>query len=96
MIIPNFVDCKDRVNVRDEIELEELKMKGKSRLGIERDKIVVLYLGRIVKEKGVFDIINASNIIKEKYYNVYKQLIVIIAGIGPEAKNLEQKISNGT
>jgi glycosyltransferase involved in cell wall biosynthesis len=60
-------------------------------LNIRNDEIVVLYLGRLVKKKGVDVIILAfSRLIKE---NPTLNVKLLIAGDGPERKRLEE-ISN--
>jgi glycosyltransferase involved in cell wall biosynthesis len=58
------------------------------RLGIRNDEIVILYLGRLVKKKGVDIIILAfSKLISE---NPTRNIKLIIAGEGPERKRLEE------
>jgi len=59
VIIPNFIHCEDIVHVNNQIELEKLKIIARKQVGVSPNKVVLLYLGRIIKEKGVFDILNA-------------------------------------
>jgi glycosyltransferase involved in cell wall biosynthesis len=58
------------------------------RLGIRNDEIVILYLGRLVKKKGVDIVISAfSKLISE---NPSRNIKLIIAGEGSERKKLEK------
>jgi glycosyltransferase involved in cell wall biosynthesis len=46
-----------------------LRKKIRSDLKISDDTVIFLYLGRIKKEKGVLDLLEAFSLIKEKYKN---------------------------
>lgn len=51
------------------------------------NKIVITYAGRIIKEKGVYLLLDAFKEIEKKYKNV----LLIIAGDGPILEELKQK-----
>ena len=89
IVIPNFIRCEDVLYLGSQIELEKRKVMAKKRAGIPPNKVVLLYLGRIVKEKGVFDIVNAIKEIRESNPELYNQLEVIIAGDGPAVNRLK-------
>jgi glycosyltransferase involved in cell wall biosynthesis len=59
----------------------------RSKLGIGENKIAILYLGRLIKKKGLDVLISAfSKLVREKPTLNIK---LIIAGEGPERKRLE-------
>jgi glycosyltransferase involved in cell wall biosynthesis len=66
---------------------EELRRK----LGVKDDEIVVLYLGRLIRKKGVENIISSFH--KLISNNPRYRVKLLIAGGGPERRNLE-KICN--
>jgi glycosyltransferase involved in cell wall biosynthesis len=60
----------------------------RDRLGIRNDETVILYLGRLVKKKGIDIVILAfSKLISE---NLTCNVKLLIAGDGPERKRLEE------
>jgi glycosyltransferase involved in cell wall biosynthesis len=70
------------------IECNLSREEIRCRLGIRNDEIVILYLGRLVKKKGVDIVILAfSRLINE---NPMLNVKLIIAGDGPERKRLEE------
>lgn len=69
-IIKNIIDY-DRFQALDKNEI----IKIKNKYSISQDDFVVFYSGRIVKEKGVLELIEAFNLICEKNTNL-KLLIV--------------------
>ena len=63
------------------------RQKMRQKLGIDNDEILFLYLGRLIKKKGVDKIImTLYKIVKE---NPEYKVKLLIAGDGPERKNLE-------
>jgi len=92
IVIPNFVNCEDILNVKNQFELEVLKSRAKERLGISPDKLVFLYIGRIVKEKGVFDIVEAIRELQEQSVELCNQPEIIIAGTGQDESKLRNLI----
>jgi len=54
------------------------------------NKIVVLYVGRLVKRKGVDDLIKAFKIVRSKVPDVTLEIV----GDGPERNNLENLVSS--
>jgi len=89
VVIPNFIHCNDIVHVNNQKELKKQKITARKRTGIPSNKVVLLYLGRIVKEKGVFDIVDAVKKIRESNPELYSQLEVIIAGDGAAVDRLK-------
>lgn len=83
--VPNFIQCM----VLDKHELHRHKYVAKEILGYS-NKIVVTYVGRIVEEKGVFDIIKIAEYLKSNRIFDSNKIIFLIAGSGPD----EQKIKH--
>lgn len=65
---------------------EEKKNELREKLKIEKNNKIVLYLGRIEKEKGLNYLIDAF------YYLKRFDVILVIAGTGSELKNLKKKV----
>jgi glycosyltransferase involved in cell wall biosynthesis len=63
---------------------DELRRK----LGVKDDEIVILYLGRLIKKKGVHNIIFAFH--KCVSNNPSYRVKLLVAGEGPERRNLEK------
>ncbi len=82
----NGVDCKTKFNPRliNREELNSLKRK----LNIKDTDFVIGYTGRLVKDKGVEELIDAFNLLEKKYKDI-KLLLV-----GPEEER--NSISNDT
>jgi glycosyltransferase involved in cell wall biosynthesis len=86
-VIPNFILC----NSLDVSQLLHLKLNAKRLLGYD-NKIVISFIGRIVKNKGIFDIIQVAEILVEKYPSIKDDVIFIIAGSGPDDLELKELI----
>lgn len=71
-------------NSIDEKEYEKYKTSSYEKC--ENDKIVISYVGRMIKEKGILEIIEAYEQLKQK-----DNIQLIIAGDGPLLKELESK-----
>lgn len=56
------------------------------------NKIKILFLARLFKEKGIYELIEAFNLLKKKYEN----LELIIAGDGDEFHNIKKLSENDT
>lgn len=93
IVIPNFVSCKDILDIDDATKLERYKSQAKQELGIPSKKLVLLYIGRIIKRKGIFDIIHAIDMIKRRNLELYRQLEIIFAGKGSDANELVKLIA---
>jgi len=89
VVIPNFIECDDMVNASTIEDLEKLKSQRKEHYGIPPNRLVLLYLGRIEREKGVFDIVNAVNEICRIDKHVCSNIEVIIAGTGSAERDLK-------
>jgi len=68
------------------VDLEPFMQKNKSNCGGAKDKINLLYVGRLVKEKGVDTLLSAIKGSANK-----ERVVARIAGNGPEKQNLETK-----
>lgn len=68
----NGIDIRrfNKSNIRQEILL-----KLKSQLGIAEDSFVIGFTGRLVRDKGIIELIDAFTILKEKYLNI--QLLLV-------------------
>ncbi|MFQ3544386.1 glycosyltransferase [Halobacillus rhizosphaerae] len=75
-ILPNGVDTNN-FKVMSDREILDAKQKE----GIWKNKIIVSYIGRMVKEKGIFDFIEAAEELLKKDENKYGFIMV---GSGPE------------
>ena len=66
------------------------KEQFKLDLGIKKDQFVLLFVGRITKEKNILEIVtylkNSSK----------KDILLLVVGDGPERKNIENYIKNST
>ncbi|MDR0138007.1 glycosyltransferase family 4 protein [Metabacillus idriensis] len=63
-------------------QIEELKQH----LSIEKEEVVVTFIGRFVKEKGIFDLIDSFQLLKEQH-NYVK--LLMIGGISDSERDLE-------
>lgn len=86
-IVPNGVDF----NKFQKTDLEELGLKLKEKLGIEKEEKVVLTVSRLTKKNGVDVLIEAINKLKLKSYKIHK-IKLLIAGEGEERKELERLV----
>lgn len=68
----NGIDIRrfNKSNIRQEILL-----KLKSQLGIAEDSFVIGFTGRLARDKGIIELIDAFTILKEKYLNI--QLLLV-------------------
>jgi glycosyltransferase, group 1 family len=66
------------------------KFKNKTYLTNNKGKTIITYAGRLIKEKGIMELLEAySNISKN-----YKNLLLVIAGDGPLLDQLKEKYHN--
>lgn len=65
---------------------EEIRLELKNKYKIENSDIVFMFIGRLNKDKGIFDLVQAFEKILKKYGNV--KLFVI----GPDEENIENQI----
>jgi len=85
-VIPNAINL---ASFKEEDELKRLEIKKKYNL--KEDDKIILYVGRIAREKSIDKIIEALAIIKRKGINKVKLLIV---GKGPAVDELRQLIQS--
>ena len=64
--------------------------KLRKQIGAKQDEPILLFVGRLVKEKDLEDLIKADHILREQNYT-YKMVII---GDGPMRPRLEQEIPN--
>lgn len=81
-VMPNWIDVEGfRKSLLDKNEARE-------RLGIDKDKKVILFIQRLSKRKGVDLIIPVAESFMDK------RLLFLVCGEGPERQNLEFSIKN--
>jgi glycosyltransferase involved in cell wall biosynthesis len=91
IVIPNFILCSPL----DASEALNLKLDAKRLLGYD-NKNVISFVGRIVKDKGIFDIVQVAEVLKKKYPAIKDKVVFIIAGDGPDKLRLKELIiANG-
>ncbi len=49
---------------------------------------MISFIGRIVKNKGIFDIVQVAEVLKKKYPAIKDKVVFVIAGDGPDALRL--------
>lgn len=65
-------------------EASLLKAKRKEELGLPKNKKILLSIGRLVKEKGIFELAEALPYLSEEY-------VVVYVGDGPEKEKLQRQ-----
>ncbi|WP_271397042.1 glycosyltransferase family 4 protein [Salinicoccus roseus] len=66
--ISNGIDLNNQFNI-DRIDNEEIE-KLKEELKIQDDTIVFSFLGRLVREKGIAELLNAFSVLQKEYSNI--------------------------
>ncbi|MEM3449212.1 MAG: glycosyltransferase family 4 protein [Nitrososphaerota archaeon] len=89
IVIPNFVECLDIIS-KSFKEIIDEKYTSKKARGL-KDKLVIGYVGRILIEKGIFDIIKAIHSIEE---NLRTNIVVVFIGNGPDESKLRDEVNN--
>lgn len=67
---------------------EKIKQKLQNKYKINNNEIVFMFIGRLNTDKGIFDLVQAFEVVLKKYENVKLFLI------GPDEENIENKIVN--
>lgn len=75
-VIYNGIDV-EKFNNKITIQEEE---KTRNHLGFKKDDIIFLFVGRLVKEKGIRELIKAFNKVLDKDFNRYNNLKLFIVG----------------
>ena len=70
-------------NCIDEDEYEKYKDETK----IEKNKIIISYAGRMLRDKGIYQLIEAYRILQKKYNNIE----LVLAGDGPILNDIKEK-----
>lgn len=85
---------KDKIIVEtgmvDNILLDNFDINNKTNNIKNTDNLNILFLSRIIKEKGIYESVETFKILKEKFNNV----TYAIAGDGPELINLKNYVKN--
>ncbi len=84
-LIPMGVDLNVFRPVQDDLEAE------KTKLGMSRDDIVVLFIGRMVWEKGIYDFLHAASRMCRDSIPGEKQIRFLIVGKGPELEGARER-----
>lgn len=69
--------------------LDKPVISYKKEYNVEDDEVVISYTGRMIPEKGIFNLIDAV-----KDINSDRKIVVFMAGDGPELKNVKQSIAS--
>jgi len=80
-IVPHGLNLRRLINM-------PISFNVRKELGIEKDSKIVLYLGRITTDKGVYFLLNSFRNIAERMHNVF----LVYAGTGPELSRLKQEV----
>ena len=84
-VVPMGVDLNVFKPVKDDLQEE------RDKLGIGRDDMVVLFIGRMVWEKGIYDFLHASaRICRDSMLNE-KRIRFLIVGKGPELEGARER-----
>ena len=86
--IPNFIPCYQL----NKISFHS-KTAAKQFLGYG-NKVVITFIGRISREKGVFDIIEVARNLKARNPDISNKVVFIIAGAGPVEQELIKSINS--
>ena len=80
-VLYNAVDL-DRINSLKQNAVRDFRKEN----DIDHEAVIVVFTGRLLKEKGIFELIKAV----EKYNQSGQSLYLLIAGDGPEKSGVEQ------
>lgn len=69
---------------------DEAQMIIKKTRNDQRGKIEILFVGRLLKEKGVYEIIDSIDELRKEIPNIHLSIV----GDGPEFTNIQEKISS--
>jgi starch synthase len=71
-VVPAGIDCQRFKPAARDAELIE-------QFGIQEDTLNILFVGRLVPEKGIFDLLNAFSMLRQNFRNV----LLMVVGSGP-------------
>ena len=57
------------------------------------DQLVILFVGNIIKAKGIFDLLNAIEIIRKLDQNIYKRISWVIVGQGDDMMEFKKRLN---
>jgi glycosyltransferase involved in cell wall biosynthesis len=85
-VIPMGVDLNTFRPMKEDI------IKGRNALGIGKEEIVILFVGRIVWEKGIYDLVHAAKrVFGDRVLNRYS-IRFLIVGKGPELQGVRERV----
>jgi glycosyltransferase involved in cell wall biosynthesis len=90
IVVPNFILCS-LCSSPDVSKTHYSKLYAKRLLGYD-NKTVISFVGRIIKNKGIFDIIQVAGALERKYPAIRDKVVFIIAGSGPDESKLKELI----
>ena len=99
VVVPNFISSDrtffGRTEIRDEKRLCERKLEAKRQLGFKDHDILVLFATRLVKEKGIYELIHAFE--KLMSTNDFSARVhLLITGDGPEKGNVTRIVQSNS
>lgn len=66
-----------------------IEPSGYKRQYVRREKVVFLFLGLLIGRKGIFELLDAAAILKERYGERFS---IIVGGTGPDGQRFENQI----
>jgi glycosyltransferase involved in cell wall biosynthesis/2-polyprenyl-3-methyl-5-hydroxy-6-metoxy-1,4-benzoquinol methylase len=86
-VIPMGVDLATFQPRKDDIAAD------RARIGIDKDEIVVLFVGRMVWEKGIYDLLHAASKMCREGIAGEHNIRFLIVGKGPELEGVHERVS---
>lgn len=84
-VVPAGLDC-------ERFKPAEKNEQVAKKLGISKDSIRILFVGRLVPEKGIFDLLNAFSILLRNVQNV--ELLIVGSGSSSRQIQISQLVEN--
>ena len=61
-------------------------------LGLSDNELIILFVGRFVKDKGVYDLLHAMRLLQDKFASKHNSLRCLLVGSGSETAGLRRRI----
>jgi glycosyltransferase involved in cell wall biosynthesis len=95
--VPNFISADwtffGKATFNDEHALFRRKLEAKRKLGFKDQDVLMLFAGRLVKEKGIYEVIRTfEKLISTSSH--FAQLRLIVAGDGPEKESVMRVVQS--
>lgn len=88
--IPNIIHIGNGVDITTKFNPDRINLKRteelKQQLFISNEDIVITFIGRFVKEKGIFELIDSFQLLREKHNHVK---LLMIGGISNSERDIE-------